>query len=204
MIYFTFQELFRAFVVSFSRLRSSSIADSISSSQVVHGRAFRYIRVSNSLTNLSLIRVAHIGPNRNLQEQLSFPVSLSQLSSVIRFLIVMTSHFVTAHRPASSWRVVQQRRQLLLNPLLCSSPFLCFRDVHLHLLDPFGKATVTSLDSLAFHSHFHSRNLISQTSPKSAKLSSRNFHRSVRRYSIVVSMARLISNFSVRNLEYQP
>ena len=204
MIYFTFQGLFGAFVVSFSRLRSSSIADSISSSQVVHGRAFRYIRVSNSLTNLSLIRVAHIEPNRNLQEQLSFPVSLSQLSSVIRFLIVMTSHFVTAHRPASSWRVVQQRRQLLLNPLLCSSPFLCFRDVHLHLLDPFGKATVTSPGSLAFHSHFHSRNLISQTSPKSAKLSSRNFHRSVRRYSIVVSMARLISNFSVRNLEYQP
>ena len=83
MIYFTFQGLFGAFVVSFSRLRSSSIADSISSSQVVHGRAFRYIRVSNSLTNLSLIRVAHIEPNRNLQEQLSFPVSLSQLSSVI-------------------------------------------------------------------------------------------------------------------------
>ena len=68
MIYFTFQGLFGAFVVSFSRLRSSSIADSISSSQVVHGRVFRYIRVSNSLTNLSLIRVAHIEPNRNLQE----------------------------------------------------------------------------------------------------------------------------------------
>ena len=68
MIYFTFQGLFGAFVVSFSRLRSSSIADSISSSQVVHGRAFRYIRVSNSLTNLSLIRVAYIEPNRNLQE----------------------------------------------------------------------------------------------------------------------------------------